>query len=404
MNAVDPFVVVGAGQAGFQAVATLKERGCNGPIVLIGEESDPPYMRPPLSKKLLAGELDAGRAFLRPSAFYAEAGVDTRFGLRVESIDRARARVTLANGERIPYQKLLLATGCRPRTLDEAPGGAIHYLRTLEDALALRSVLAPGKRLAIIGGGYIGMEVAATAAALGVKVTVLELAQRILARVTSARVAEFFTGIHRARGVDLRCATSLVAVDAGARATRIVCADPGDSIDADAVLVAVGVTPNVELAHAAGLACNDGIVVDEQCRTSDPAIFAAGDCTRHPNPAMGGEIRLESVQNAVDQSIAAARNMAGDDAPYRKVPWFWSQQYEFRLQTAGIRGELDEVEERGGIAEGRFAMIYRRSGTVTACDAVNMPGEYVAVRRELEARERTQPSIAPLARARRAAA
>lgn len=383
----ETFVIVGAGQAAAQAASTLRDRAFKGRIVMLGEERHVPYLRPPLSKSVLAGSFAEDRLPLRPSRYYEGAGIDLRLGVRVEDVDRASARVHLSDGERLPYDKLLLATGARPRSL-ALPGaglGGVHSLRTVEDALALRRSLVPGVRIAIVGGGYIGLEVAATASMAGARVTVLELGDRVLARVTTAAMSHFFSQAHRERGVEIRCGAKVAAFEGGETVSGIVCAEAGAPLAADLVLLGIGAEPNVELARNAGLACDDGILVDDRCRTSDPDIFAAGDCTRHPSRFLGRRIRLESVQNAVDQATVAAMNMAGGEVRYAKVPWFWSQQYEFRFQSVGMPGVCDEMEERGCREAGAFAIVYRSKGRTIGCDAVNMPREYLSVRRQLEA-------------------
>lgn len=380
-------VIVGAGQAGAQAAASLREGGFTGRIVLIGDEPCLPYMRPPLSKKYLSGELDEERTFLRPATFYSTAGIDTRIGVRVEGIDRAAHELRLAGGERLAYDKLLLATGSRPRQLDVAGAAlaGVHALRTLEDSQRLRTAIAAGRPIVIVGGGYLGLEVAATAASAGASVTVVEQADRLLARVTTASIAGFLEGAHRSHGVDIHCATRVLRFH-GTDRLEAVETDRG-TFPAAVAVVGIGAIPNVGLAYEAGLVCDDGIVVDDCARTSDPAIYAAGDCTRHPNAIYGRRLRLESVQNAVDQAGVAARNIAGGAAHYHRVPWFWSHQYDYRLQSAGLADGHDEVEELGDRAAGRFALVYSRRGKRIAVDAVNLPGEYLRVRREIEQRE-----------------
>ncbi len=380
-------VIVGAGQAGAQAAYTLREGGFAGRVVLLGDEAHPPYMRPPLSKKVLADAAAEERIALRPDAFYPDNGIELRLGTRVEGIDRAAGVVHLAGGERLAYDRLLLATGARARPL-AVPGAhlpQVHCLRSLDDARRLRAGLRRGVRVAIVGGGYVGLEGAATAAAAGARVSVLELGERVLARVTTPGISDFFTALHAARGVEVRCGARVAALQPCKGGVRVAI-DGGPDVGADIVLVGIGAQPNDGLARDAGLPCDDGIVVDERCRTADPAIYAAGDCTRHPSALLGRRVRLESVQNAVDQASVAAANMAGGDAAYARVPWFWSHQYECRLQSAGIAEHYDEVVERGDRAASRFALVYRRAGRLVACDAVNMPGEYLAARRELESR------------------
>jgi 3-phenylpropionate/trans-cinnamate dioxygenase ferredoxin reductase subunit len=382
----ETYVIVGGGQAASQAACTMRECGFRGRIVMVGEEPHPPYMRPPLSKKVLAGDYAQDRLFLRPREFYESSGIELRLGVRATGLDPVSGRIGLSDGGQLAYDKLLLATGARPKVLN-VPGSRrpeVRHLRTLDDALRLRASMSGGVRLAIVGAGYVGLEVAATAATLGAQVVVLEIGERVLNRVTTPAISDFFAETHRSRGVAIHCGARVVGFDGGEHLDRVVCEDA--TFRADLVLVGIGAEPNAELAREAGLVCDDGIVVDEHCRTADPRIFAAGDCTRHPNPLLGRRVRLESVQNAVDQAAIAARNMCGQELRYSKAPWFWSHQFEFRLQSAGVLDQFDEVVERGDRASGSFALIYRHRGETVACDAVNMPGEYLAVRRELESR------------------
>ena len=380
-------VIVGAGQAGAQAAATLREHGFGGRIVMIGAEPHPPYMRPPLSKQVLAGDFDLARLQLRPAAYYADRSIELHTGCPVLAIDRRARRLRLARGPDQPYDRLLLATGSRPRLLPFAsePHGQVHVLRTLDDALALRERLQPGLRVVSVGGGYVGLEVAATAAQRGMTVTVLERAQRLLERVTTSPMSAFVEAEHRAHGVDVRCGATVEGLCLHGSRLHGVRVD-GATLPADLVLVGIGAVANDELAREAGLACEDGILVDESCRSSDPDIYAAGDCTRHPNALYGRRLRLESVQNAVDQATVAALAMAGHPARYVRVPWFWSQQYDLKLQSAGLSEGCDEIIERGDRAHKRFALLYRRAGELIGIDAVNLPAEYLAARKAIAAR------------------
>lgn len=381
------FVIVGAGQAGAQAAIALRDSGFAGRVLLLGAEAHRPYMRPPLSKQVLGGDFDLQRVYLRPDAYYAQRDIELRLDCPVMQVDRNERRLRLADGSEQGYDRLLLATGSRPRTLPLGPSShpQLHVLRSLDDALALRSQLQPGRRLVVIGGGYVGLEVAATAAQRGLEVTVLERAPRLLERVTTPAMSAFIEAEHRAHGVDVRCSVQVRGLALNASQLTGVEVD-GDVLGADLVLVGIGAVPNVELAQQAGLACDDGIVVDESGRTSDPEVFAAGDCTRHPNALFQRHLRLESVQNAVDQATVAALSMAGHPARYVRVPWFWSQQYELKLQSAGLSEGHDEVIERGDRALKRFALLYRRAGQLIGVDAVNLPAEYLAARKTIAAR------------------
>jgi 3-phenylpropionate/trans-cinnamate dioxygenase ferredoxin reductase subunit len=382
----ETFVIVGAGQAGVQAASTLRERGFRGRLVVLGDEQRLPYMRPPLSKKFLSAEQSEDRLYFRPQSYFESQAIEMRPGVRVEEIDRNRARLRLAGGDFLYYDKLLLATGSRPRVLP-VPGATrsgVHYLRTVDDALRLRNELTAGCRLSVVGAGYLGLEVAATAASAGIKVTLLEIDDRILSRVTTPGLSDFMAGVHRSRGVDLRCRSKVVAFSGAGRLESVLC--EGGAIEADVAVVGIGAVPNDQLAREAGLTCDDGVSVDERGRTSDPNIYAAGDCTRHENALFARRVRLESVQNAIDQATVAAVCMSGGDLAYRRVPWFWSHQYEFKLQSAGLFDGYDEIVERGDRREGRFALLYRKAGQLIAVDAVNMPAAYLSARRELALR------------------
>jgi 3-phenylpropionate/trans-cinnamate dioxygenase ferredoxin reductase subunit len=377
-------VIVGAGQAGSQAAIALRQHGFSGRVVLVGDEPSLPYMRPPLSKAFLLGQEDEARLPLRPAAFYESLAVEWRGKARVLEIERSAKTLHLARGESIAFDKLILATGCRPRTLrvSGAQLAGIHYLRTIDDARRLRDALRPGLRVTIVGGGYLGLEVAAAASQAGARVTVVEIADRLLSRVTTRPIAEHLEMVHRSHGVEIMCSTRVDGFGGTARLESVETSS--GSVETDLAVIGVGAVPNDELARAAGLACDDGILVDEHARTADPAIYAAGDCTRHPNPFHGRMQRLESVQNAIDQAEVAAANIAGIPMRYRRVPWFWSQQFDQKLQSAGLAEGHDAIEARGDRQSGRFAIRYLRKGELIAVDAVNLPGEYLAARREME--------------------
>jgi 3-phenylpropionate/trans-cinnamate dioxygenase ferredoxin reductase subunit len=382
------FVIVGAGQSGAQAAFTLREHGFAGRIVLIGDEPQAPYERPPLSKKFLSAGVSVDRLFLRPPAFYADNGIELLLHTCVDGLDRQRQRVCVGPRRWIEYDVLLLATGSRPRRLDipGAKNADVHYLHTLQDALNLRGKLAAGLAVAVIGGGYVGLEAAATARACGARVFVHEAQDRILKRVTTPIISDYFSDLHRGQGVEISCGTQVTAIESGERVYGL--SIDGTRIPADLVVVGIGAVPNIELAKDAGLACSDGITVDEHCRTSDPNIFAAGDCTNHPNPHLRARIRLESVQNAVDQGTAAALNMMGMTQAYCEVPWFWSHQYDAKLQSAGSCHDHDQVEHRGNAETGRFALVYRKEGQIVGIDAVNLPRDYMQCRKAIEERYR----------------
>nr|TFG55627.1 MAG: hypothetical protein E4H34_00110 [Hyphomicrobiales bacterium] len=379
----DDIVIVGAGQAGVQAVASLRAEGFSGALTLIGDEAFPPYQRPPLSKAYLAGELVRERLFLKPESFYSENHCALRLNKKIVRIDREARQVYLGDGESVPYGKLLLTTGARVRKIS-VPGAdlpGIHYLRGIEDVDLLRPLIAPGKHLVVVGGGYIGLEVAAVAVKHGLKVTILEALERVMQRAVSPQLSKFYQDEHAAKGVQIKLGLSVQGFEGAERVERVVTAR--ESFDADIVLVGIGVVPNAEIAEQAGLPTNNGIIVDAYTQTSDPNIFAAGDCTNHPTNFLGGDndrIRLESVQNAIDQAKHAAMAMLGRPKPYHAVPWFWSDQYDLKLQIAGLARQGDELVVRGDPAKRKFAVFHLAHGAINAVEAVNSAPEYIVGR------------------------
>lgn len=372
----EDIVIVGAGQAAAQAVATLRAEGFSGTITVVGDEPFAPYQRPPLSKAYLSGAMERSRLFLKPDEFYAAANCTLMLDTSATAIDRANRTVSLADGRKLSYDKLLLATGTRVRRIP-VPGAdlpQVHYLRSIADVDQLRPRFVEGARLAVVGGGYIGLEVAAVGIKLGLKVTVFEALERVMARAVSRELSQFYEDVHRKAGVKFEMKTSVEAFEGTGKLQSVRAG--GRSHPADLALVGIGVIPNVELAKEAGLACEDGIVVDTCARTADPAIFAAGDCTRHTGRD-GAFIRLESVQNAIDQAKHAALAMAGKPADYREVPWFWSDQYDLKLQIAGLARAGDVLVMRGDPRERKFAIFHLRDGAVAAVEAVNAPTEYM---------------------------
>jgi 3-phenylpropionate/trans-cinnamate dioxygenase ferredoxin reductase subunit len=386
-------VVVGAGHSAGQLVARLRAGGFDGRVRLLGEEPHVPYQRPPLSKAYLAGTVGIERVYLRPEKFYGAQNIELILGTPVIAIDGEARRVTLASGDLVRYDKLVLATGSRPRKL-AVPGaelGGVHYLRRIEDADAVRGALGSGARLVVVGGGYIGLEVAAVARGLGAAVTVLETEARLMSRVAGPEVAEYYRRVHTEAGVQVRSDSRVSGFEGAGHVARVLCAD-GSRIDADLVLVAIGIVPNVELAAHAGLETADGIVVDEFGRTSDPHIYASGDCTSHPNSLYGGRIRLESVHNAMAQARTVAANLCGTQTPYREVPWFWSDQYEEKLQIAGLSQGHDATVVRGNTDGGRFTVFYLRDRVLIAADTVNEPQDHLACRKLVGMKERFPPA------------
>lgn len=379
----DRIVIIGAGQAGAALAAKLRALGHDGPLTLIGEEPHIPYQRPPLSKKYLLGEMEVERLHLRPAQFYIEQKIELVTGVAVAAIDREAGEVVLADASRIPYDKLALTTGSRPRTPPAAVGGAlggVYLVRSLADVDAMAASFRPGARLLIVGGGYIGLEAAAVAAAKGLIVTVVEMADRILKRVAAPATSDFFRALHQSHGVEIREGVGLDRLAGGERVESAILSD-GETIEVDFALLGVGVAPNQELAEDAGLAIDNGIEVDGAGRSSDPAIFAAGDCASFPY--QGARIRLESVQNAIDQAEAAAAAMLGDAPDYAPTPWFWSDQYDVKLQIAGLNAGHDRTVVRPG-AGGAQSVWYYQGERLLAVDAMNDPRAYMVGKRLIE--------------------
>ena len=380
-------VIAGAGHAGGSAAAMLRQLGFDGSIVLIGEEPLPPYERPPLSKAWLKGEASAESLALRPMEFYAKANIDLRLNTSVTVIHRDAKTVSLGSGEPLPYDFLILALGARARRLS-IPGidlNGVLELRTAADADQLKAVLGPGKRLAVVGGGYIGLEAAASARALGAEVMIIERENRVLARVACQQLSDFFEAYHRAQGVTIEVSAHVEALEGTNGHVTAVRLTDGRSIPCDAALIGVGAVSNDRIAVEAGLPCQGGIVVDLSARTEDPAIFAIGDCTMRPLPLYGRTMRLESVPNALEQAKQAAAAIYGRPPPPPEVPWFWSDQYDLRLQIAGIPFDTTEIVVRGDIDAGKFALFHlAEDGLVRAVEAVNASTEFMGGRRIIQ--------------------
>jgi 3-phenylpropionate/trans-cinnamate dioxygenase ferredoxin reductase component len=394
-------VIIGAGQAGAQAVASLRSEGFAGAITMVGDEPFAPYQRPPLSKAYLMGTMERERLFLKSDAFYAQSDCELILGVAARAIDRTAKTVALSDGRTLAYDKLLLATGSRVRKV-RCPGAdfaGVHYLRDITDVDRLRDVFQPGKRIGIVGGGYIGLEVAAVAAKRSLDVTMFEAMDRLMARAVSKPVSAFYEKTHRDAGVKILLNTGVEAFEGTSHVEAVRAG--GKLYPADIALVGIGIVPNVELARDAGLDCDDGIVVDTTCSTSaDAAIFAAGDCTRHTGRE-GLPIRLECVQNAIDQAKHAAFAMVGRPVTYREVPWFWSDQYDLKLQIAGLARPTDTLVVRGDPAARKFAVFHLRDGAVAAVEAVNAAPEYLVGRKLIAegahvARERLADMAIPM--------
>ena len=394
-------VIVGAGHAGGTLAALLRQYGHAGPVTLVGEEPIPPYQRPPLSKAWLKGEADAESLALKPLEFYAENRIDFRPSVRAERIDRQRKVLALSDGTELAYDFLVLATGARPIRLP-IPGAdleGILELRTAADAEALKGALGPGRTMAVVGGGYIGLEAAASARALGAEAVVLEREPRILARVAGEVLSTFFRTLHEGHGVRFLTGASVTGFRGeGGKVTGVELAD-GRVIACDLALVGVGAVPNQELAQEAGLAVNRGVVVDLEARTSDPSIFAIGDVTLRPMPIYGRDFRMESVPNALEQAKQAACAITGRPAPAGETPWQWSDQYDIKLQIAGYNFDSDQTLVRGDPASGRFAIFHLQGDKVQAVEAINSPPEFmmgrqlIGSRRPVDKQRLADPSI-----------
>jgi 3-phenylpropionate/trans-cinnamate dioxygenase ferredoxin reductase subunit len=390
-------VIVGAGAAGGECAIRLRQAGYAGEILLIGGEPHLPYHRPPLSKAYLSGQVDPGGLLIRAETAYRNAAITFIGGVHAIAIDRAGRSLRLEDGQSISYSSLVLATGGKARRL-ACPGGdldGLYLLRTLDDVDRLRARLAPGLRLAIIGGGYIGLEVAAVAVKHGLAVTVIEAAPRLLARVAGPELSAFYEQAHREAGVTVLTGASVQALNPNpgrpGHLGGVVLAD-GTEVAADFALAGIGLVPHTELAEACGLAVQNGIVVDEFCRTGDAAIYAIGDCSNHPSRFLGRRVRLESVPNALEQARVTALAIAGKPEPYDAVPWFWSDQYDLKLQSVGIADGYDQAVLRGSMAARSFVLFYLRAGTLIAADAVNKPGEFLMTKRLVAACKTPDPA------------
>ena len=381
-----PIVIVGAGQAAASFISRHVALGSQQPVLLIGDEAHPPYQRPPLSKKYLLGELERERLFIRPLEWYADQAVELRFDTRVDAIDRDLKKIITSNGDSVEYDQLLLCAGASARSLPTDIGSTldgVFTLRSIADIDKMSPQFQAGRKLLIVGGGYIGLEAAAVSRQLGLEVTLLEMADRILQRVAAAETSNYFRDLHSGHGVDIRESvrmTRLLGEDGAVRAVEL---ESGEIIDADLVLVGIGSSPNTELAQAAGLDCDNGIRVNEICQTSDPSIYAAGDCTSFIRN--GQQIRLESVQNAADQGDLVARVLAGEAVTYTALPWFWSDQYDCKLQIVGLNQGHNQTVIRPGANASSMSVWYYRDAELLAIDAMNEPKSYAFGRKIIEA-------------------
>ncbi len=396
-------VIVGAGQAGGELAAGLRKQGYTGRVLLLGDEAHPPYQRPPLSKGFLQGKLALSDLYLKPLATYERFNIELKTGTRVEAIDRSTRKLSLRDGSLLAYDKLVLATGgrARPLSLPELEGARpenLFSLRSIFDVEAMRGKFVPGNRLVIIGGGYVGLEVAAVAVQLGLRVTLLEAAPRLLSRVTGPEVSSFIEQLHRERGVEFRlsCEVRGLELDEARRQVRgvsLACHGVPERLEADLVLVGIGLIPNTELASEAGLAVDNGIVVDEYACTADPAILAIGDCANQPSAYTGGRIRLESVPNAIEHARVAASTLLGKREPYAAIPWFWSDQYGLKLQMVGLSTGYQQCVTRGSVEGKEFSAFYLKDRRVIAADVMGRPAEFMAARKLVSSRAEVDVSL-----------
>ena len=376
-------VIVGGGHAGGQVAASLRQLKYEGPITLIGSERYLPYQRPPLTKEYLRREHDLDRVTLRPEAFYEKSDVTLILGRKVQAIDRENKVVDLDGQEQIPYDKLVLATGSTP-ILPPIEGSnltGVHVLRTIDDVDAIAQELKSTTTIGIIGGGYIGLEAAASLRHLGFSVSVVEMEDRLLKRVATEELASFYSALHKSHGVDIHLNSQVTKIraDDDERVSSLVISD-GAEIDLNLVIVGVGIRPNTDLASNAGLEVDNGIRVNEHCQTEDPDIYAVGDCTNHPNPLIDRRLRLESVPNAMEQARVAAANIAGNPTTYASYPWFWSDQYDLKLQMVGFATDRDQSVTRGERDADSFAHFHLKGDVLVGADAVNSPREFMAAR------------------------
>jgi len=379
---MNEIVIIGSGQAAIQAMMSLKRNEFTGSIKIIGEEDHLPYQRPPLSKDFLLDEYKPERISLKKKEFYEENRVDLILGKRAESIDMILKEIILSDKNKIDYDQLIIATGSRVRKLN-VPGSdkkGLYYLRDLDDASALKQQLKENKKLVIVGAGYIGLEVASVAASLGVEVTVIEMASRVMSRTVDPIISSYYQKLHESHGVKIHLDNGLKEFEGDASVTAVLCSD-GLRLEADLVVIGAGVLPNQEIAIKAGLECNNGIMVNEFGETSNEHVFACGDCTNHPNKGLNIRLRLESVHNAMEQSKTVANTIMGNREPYDQVPWFWSDQYDHKLQLVGISGEHDETIMRGSESEQKFLLFYLKNSELIAVNAINSSKEFLICRK-----------------------
>ena len=392
----DPVVIAGSGQAGYQIAASLRTEGYCEPIVLIGEEPHPPYQRPPLSKAFVMGKQDQARLLLRPETYYHDHQIELLAGEKVVTIERTSRKIYLRSGRQLSYNKLVLALGARNRRL-RIPGAELEgvcYLRTLAEAVDLKQRIEQARHVVVIGGGFVGLELAASASAMGKSVIVVEALPRLMARAVGSTISEFVRAAHAGHGTEILLNAQVREIRGSGGKVEDILLHGGRVIAADLVVVGVGVLPRTELAHEAGLPVDNGIVADEFLRTADQHIFAIGDCARYPSAFTDSLVRLESVQNAVDQGVSVARTIAGKPAAYRAVPWFWSDQFDIRLQMAGLPEGHDRQVVRGNPETGKFSVFHFRAEKLVSVDSINRPADHLAARKLLSSGAALNPEQA----------
>ena len=385
-------VIIGAGQAAGQCVATLKKLGCTNKIILIGEESHPPYQRPPLSKSFLEGKVGLERVYMKNKQFYEENEVEFYPNTLVKEIDREEKKVRTSCGKEFEFEKLVIATGSRARELEIEGNqlGNIYYLRTIDDVEKIKEQMSVSQNLSIVGAGYIGLEVAAVASELGMNVSIFEMAQRSMNRTVDKKISEHFEDLHKTNGVNFYFQSNIEKLQ-GETSIDGVKLDDGSLIPTDILIIGIGIIPNQELAENAGLDCNNGILVNDKGITSDQSIYACGDCTNHPNKFLDRNIRLESVQNALEQSKVVAANLMGQEKKYEVIPWFWSDQYNQKLQIVGMPEEYDEIVKRE-YADG-FSIFYLSNKTIISVTTVNNPKEFLICKKLVEKKVKISSDI-----------
>ena len=382
---MEKLVIIGGGQAAIQCITSLRKDDYKGSITLIGEENHLPYQRPPLSKGFLSGVTENKRLYFKNLEFFQENSVQLNLGVKANEIDRINNLIHLSNNESISYDKLVIATGSRVRQLEFSGSklNGIHYLRGIDDAKSLKEGLTKSKNIVIVGAGYIGLEVAAVATEFDIKITVLEMADRVMSRTVDPIISEYYQALHSKYGIEFVLNESLEKVEGKEYVESGICAS-GSSIPAELVVIGAGVLPNIELAEKSGLHCDNGIYVDVYGQTEDKKIYACGDCTNHPNERLNRRLRLESVHNAMEQSKTVSSSIMGNKIAYNQIPWFWSDQYDHKLQIVGISGEHDEVLVRGSPGESKFMLFYLKEQKLIAVDAVNNPKEFLICRKLVE--------------------